>query len=232
MTDPTLEPTGTLVLVSTPIGNLGDMTHRGVEVLRDAAVILAEDTRHSGRLLSHYAINNKMIAYHDHNKERVTPGIIDRLRGGETIALISDAGTPGISDPGFYLVREAIKHGVAVTTVPGANAILPALLMSGFPTDAFVFEGFLPRKRGELTRRLETFVDEQRTVVLYVSPHRLVKVLEVAAEVLPEREIAVVREITKLHEEVRRGPASVLLAYYGERKVKGEIVLVIRGAGK
>jgi len=232
MTDSAANPTGTLVLVSTPIGNLGDMTFRGVEALRGASMILAEDTRQTRKLLVHYSIDNRVAAYHDHNKERVTPGIVERLRDGDTVALVSDAGTPGISDPGFYLVRAAIAAGMTVTAVPGANAILPALLLSGFPTDAFLFDGFPPRKSGQLTRLLQSYEKESRTVVLFVSPHRLVKVLETAAEVLPERELAVVREITKIHEEVRRGRAAELAAYYTERKVRGEIVLLVRGAGK
>ena len=232
MNEAHLTPSGTLVLVSTPIGNLGDMTYRGVEALRDATLVLAEDTRHTRKLLAHYSIGARLSSYHDHNKERVTPSIIERLRGGETIAVVSDAGTPGISDPGYYLVRAAIEAGIGVTAVPGANAILPALLLSGFPTDAFIFDGFLPRKKGELARRLEAYDDERRTVVLFVSPHRLVKVLEIAAEVLPDRELAVAREITKIHEEVRRGPANELAAHYSARKVRGEIVLLIKGQGK
>jgi len=223
---------GSLILVSTPIGNLGDMTHRGIEVLKTASAILAEDTRQTRKLLTRYEFQNELIAYHDHNKERVTPKLIERMKGGDTLALVSDAGTPGISDPGFYVVRAAIADGIAVSVAPGANALLPALLLSGFPTDAFIFEGFLPRKRGELTRKLETFTDERRTSVFYVSPHRLIKVLEVIDAVMPERGVAVAREITKLHEEVRRGSASELLDYYNDRKIRGEIVLVLKGRDK
>jgi 16S rRNA (cytidine1402-2'-O)-methyltransferase len=224
--------TGTIVLVSTPIGNLGDMTYRGVETLRAADAILAEDTRHTRKLLTHYDIKNELIAYHDHNKERVTPRVLDRLERGDTLALVSDAGTPGISDPGFYLVRAAIARGIRVSVVPGANALLPALLLSGFPTDAFVFEGFLPRKKGELQRRIQSFEDDRRTAIFFVSPHQLMKVLEAINTVLPERSLAVAREITKIHEETRRGSAAELIEHFGGRSVRGEIVLLIKGKDK
>jgi len=223
---------GTIVLVSTPIGNLGDMTYRGVETLRNANAILAEDTRHTRKLLTHYDIKNELIAYHDHNKERVTPRVLDRLEQGDTLALVSDAGTPGISDPGFYLVRAAIARGIPVSVVPGANALLPALLLSGFPTDAFVFEGFLPRKKGELERRIRSFEDDKRTSIFFVSPHQLMKVLEAINTVLPERSLAVAREITKIHEETRRGSAAELIEHFGSRAIRGEIVLLIKGKDK
>jgi 16S rRNA (cytidine1402-2'-O)-methyltransferase len=231
-TPPNDTPSGTIILVSTPIGNLADMTYRGVEALKAAAAILAEDTRQTRKLLAHYNITNEVVAYHDHNKERITRRIIGRLKGGDTLALVSDAGTPGISDPGFYLVRAAIAEGIEVSVAPGANALLPALLMSGFPTDAFVFEGFLPRKKGELTRKLEALRDERRTLVFFVSPHRLMKVLGAADEVMPERQMAVVREITKIHEEARRGTAKELMEHFGKRRVRGEIVLVLKGRDK
>lgn len=223
---------GTLVLVSTPIGNLGDMTARAIETLKSVSVILAEDTRHTRKLLAHFDIHNELVSYHDHNKERVTPGFIDRLLGGESLAVVTDAGTPGISDPGFYILRAAIAAGIPVSVVPGANAILPALLLSGFPTDAFVFEGFLPRKAGELDRKFRALEDERRTFVAFVSPHKLVKVLESAGRVLAERPLAVVREITKIHEEVRRGTAQELLAHFSKGEVRGEIVLVVKGREK
>lgn len=225
-------PPGTLWLVSTPIGNLGDMTVRAVETLKRASTVLAEDTRHTRKLFAHFGIQNRLIAYHDHNKERVTPSLIDRLRAGDDLALVSDAGTPGVSDPGFYLLRAAIAEEIPVGVVPGANAILPALLLSGFPTDAFVFEGFLPRKKGELARKLRGLEEERRTFIAFVSPYRLLDVLRAIESVLPERVIAVVREITKIHEEVRRGSASSLIAHYAKGTVKGEIVLVIKGADK
>jgi 16S rRNA (cytidine1402-2'-O)-methyltransferase len=223
---------GAIILVSTPIGNLGDMTFRAVETLKSVDGILAEDTRHTRKLLTHFGIDNSLEAYHDHNKERVTPKIIARLQAGETLALVSDAGTPGISDPGFYLVRAAIDAGVPVQVVPGANAILPALLLSGFPTDAFVFEGFLPKKKGELARKIKSYTGERRTAIFFVAPHQLIKVLETLADVLPDRDLAVVREISKIHEETRRGSAAEILEHYTGRKVRGEIVLLVRGAGK
>jgi 16S rRNA (cytidine1402-2'-O)-methyltransferase len=222
-------PAGTLVLVSTPIGNLGDMTYRAVETLARVSAVLAEDTRHTKKLFAHFGIRNDLVPYHDHNKEKVTPGIIERLRCGEDLALVTDAGTPGVSDPGYYLVRAAVTEGIPITVVPGANAILPALLLSGFPTDAFIFEGFLPRKKGELERKLQTLVDERRTVVYFVSPHRLLKVLEAIDTVLESRAIAVTREITKLHEEVKRGTARELMEFYSPRRIRGEIVVLISG---
>ncbi len=223
---------GTLTLVSTPIGNLGDMTFRAVETLKSATAILAEDTRHTRKLLAHFGIHNELVAYHDHNKEHVTPSLLRRLLDGDNLAVVSDAGTPGISDPGFYLLRAAIAGGIPVGVVPGANAILPALLLSGFPTDAFVFEGFLPRKPGELDRKLRGLEDERRTFVAFVPPHRLTKVLEAIDRALPERHVAVVREITKIHEEVTRGTARDLLAVYPAGKARGEIVVLIKGQGK
>lgn len=223
---------GLLTLVSTPIGNLGDITYRAVEVLREADLILAEDTRHSGKLLSHYKIETRRQSYHDHNKERVTPALVERLLAGEKIALITDAGTPGISDPGFYLVRAAVVEGITVSAAPGPSAAVMALVLTGFPTDRFAFEGFTPKKRGELTRTVEALAEEQRTVIYYVAPHQLLKVLAVFAEVLPERELAVARELTKIHEEVRRGTGRELAAHYEKRAVKGEIVLVVKALGR
>jgi 16S rRNA (cytidine1402-2'-O)-methyltransferase len=234
MTDPDAKsPNGILTLVSTPIGNMGDVTLRALEVLRKADAVLAEDTRRSRKLLTHHGIGAKsLIAYHDHNKERVTPGILDRLRSGENLALVSDAGTPGVSDPGFYLVRAALAEGLQVTAAPGANAILPALVLSGFPTDAFIFEGFPPRKKGELERTVDELERERRTVVFYVSPHKVRTVLETFSRRLPERELAVARELTKLHEEIARGTAAELLQHYGDAKIKGEIVLLVKGIGR
>jgi 16S rRNA (cytidine1402-2'-O)-methyltransferase len=223
------KPTATLTLVSTPIGNLGDMTLRGLEVLKRVEAILAEDTRHTGKLLAHYGIRKRLIAYHDHNKERVTPAIIARLERGEELALVSDAGTPGISDPGFYIVRAAISRSIPVSIIPGANAVLPAVVLSGFPTDAFCFEGFFPRKKQEKQRLLISLEEETRTTVFFVSPHKLLKVLAEFDAVLPDRMLAVVRELTKLHEEVKRGLPKELLEIYGGRRVRGEIVLVVCG---
>ena len=222
-------PPGTLTLVSTPIGNLGDMPPRGLEVLEAADTILAEDTRHTGRLLHHFGIRKKMTSYHDFNKERVTPSLIELLKAGRNIALVSDAGTPGISDPGFYIVRAAIREGIPLSVVPGANAILPALILSGFGTDTFCFEGFFPRKKGDTGRVFEWLAGERRTAVFFVSPHRLLKVLAGFQENLPDRPLAIAREMTKIHEEVNRGVASELIDRYAGRKVRGEIVLVVSG---
>jgi 16S rRNA (cytidine1402-2'-O)-methyltransferase len=226
------KPAGGLTLVSTPIGNLGDVTLRALETLKNADLVLAEDTRHSGRLLAHYGIKAAMKSYHDHNKERVTGEIVERLKNGENIALVSDAGTPGISDPGFYLVRAALAEGVPVTTAPGANALLTALVMSGFPTDSFIFEGFAPKKKGQLARAAEALKDEKRTVIFYVSPHQLVKVLQAFAGALPNRTLAVARELTKIYEEVLRGTPGELLKRFEGRKIRGEIVLLVKGEGK
>lgn len=223
---------GTLTLVATPIGNLGDITYRAIEVLKAVNVILAEDTRHSRRLLDHYAISKPLVAYHDHNEARVTPGLVERLQRGENIALITDAGTPGVSDPGFYLVRAALAAGIPVTMVPGANAVLPALVLSGFPCEAFVFAGFAPRKPGELKRTFDTLAGEPRTTVFYVSPHQLPKFLDRLAEALPERPIAVARELTKLHEEVARGTAVEVRDHFAKGSPRGEFVVVVKGLGK
>jgi 16S rRNA (cytidine1402-2'-O)-methyltransferase len=226
------ESPGTLTLVATPIGNLGDMTYRGVEVLKSADVILCEDTRHSRRLLDHYGISKPLLSYHDHNETRATPSIIERLRRGDNVALVTDAGTPGVSDPGFYLVRAALEAGVAVRMVPGANSVLPALVLSGFPCEAFVFSGFAPRKPGELKRVFDALKAESRTVVFFVSPHQMHKVLDALAERLPKRPIAVAREMTKVHEEVARGTAVEVRDHFAKSAPRGEFVVVVRGIGK
>jgi 16S rRNA (cytidine1402-2'-O)-methyltransferase len=222
---------GTLSLVATPIGNLGDMTLRALEVLKNVQVILAEDTRHSRQLLNHFGISTPMVSYHDHNEARVTPGLVERLKAGENMALITDAGTPGISDPGFYLVRAALDAGIPVTMVPGANAVLPALVLSGFPCESFVFVGFMPRKPGELAKTIAALANEPRTTVFYVSPHQFRKVLEAIAARFPDREIAVARELTKMHEEVLRGTATEVRDRLGPRPERGEFVLVVKGLG-
>jgi 16S rRNA (cytidine1402-2'-O)-methyltransferase len=226
------ESPGTLTLVATPIGNLGDLTYRAVEVLKGVDVILCEDTRHSLRLLSHIGVSKPLVAYHDHNEARVTPSIIVRLQRGENVALITDAGTPGISDPGFYLIRAALDARIPVTMVPGANAVLPALVLSGFPCESFVFAGFAPRKPGELKRALGALADEARTAVFFVSPHQLHKVLAALAEALPERPIAVARELTKIHEEIARGSAREMRDRFADTTPKGEFVIVVKGVGK
>ncbi|MBR5831339.1 MAG: 16S rRNA (cytidine(1402)-2'-O)-methyltransferase [Bacteroidales bacterium] len=218
-----------LYLVPTPVGNLADMTYRAVSVLQSVDLILAEDTRTSKTLLQHYQINTPMQSNHKYNEHQKLGQIIDRLHAGENIAVITDAGTPGISDPGFLVVRECVKEGIEVETLPGATAFVPALVNSGLPCDRFVFEGFLPQKKGRQTK-LNSLTDCKYTMVFYESPFRLVKTLEQLAEVLgADRRAAVCREITKLHEETQRGTLAQLAQHYAEKGVKGEIVLIVAG---
>lgn len=222
---------GSLTLVATPIGNLGDITLRALEILKSVDVILAEDTRHSRRLLNHYAIDKPLVSYHDHNESRVTPSLIERMQKGEKMALITDAGTPGISDPGFYLVRAAVAAGIEVTAAPGPSALLMALTLSGFPCETFVFVGFTPKKPGELSKLVDSLVEEPRTTVFYVAPHQLRKVVDAIAEKLPERELAVAKELTKLHENVFRGTADEMKVRLGPTMPRGEFVLIVKGVG-
>lgn len=218
-----------LFLVPTPVGNLGDMTYRAVEILQQVDVILCEDTRTSSFLLKHYQINKPLTPYHQHNEHKIVQHLVDQMLAGRTFALITDAGTPGISDPGFLLLRECTKNDIKVTCLPGATAFVPALVQSGLPCSQFVFEGFLPVKKGRQTA-MKALVDEKRTVVFYESPHRLVKTLKELASFLgEEREAAVVREISKKFEETRRGSLSALFAHYETNPPKGEIVLVLAG---
>jgi len=218
-----------LFLVATPIGNLGDITIRGLEVLKQVDTILAEDTRTSGMLLRHYEISKPLQSFHIFNEHKTLTGLIQRMKGGETMALISDAGTPGISDPGFLLVRECLKAGLKIETLPGATALIPALVNSGFPTDRFVFEGFLPHKKGKQTT-LKRLAEEERTIIVYESPHRLVKTLEQMIEFFGEdRLVSVSRELTKLYEETFTGRLIEVLTHFKNKDVKGEIVLVIDG---
>lgn len=219
-------------LVSTPIGNLSDLSHRAGEILGSVDFILAEDTRKSGTLLKHYGINTRVISYHDHNKEKVTPGILDRVEGGETGALVTDAGTPGISDPGFYLTRAMIERGIEFTALPGPSAVMQALVLSGLPTDRFTFYGYVPRKKGARVRLFEEAGAATGTAVFFESPHRIISTLEALAVVLPDRQTVVARELTKLHEEVARGNAGELAVRFAGRRVRGEVTLLIRGAGK
>lgn len=220
---------GKLYLVPTPIGNLKDMTFRAVDVLNEVDLILAEDTRNSGKLLKHYQIGTPMHSHHMHNEHQTVAGIVNRIIAGENIALISDAGTPAISDPGFLLTRACIEAGIEVDCLPGATAFVPALVNSGFPNDKFVFEGFLPPKKGRQTR-LEILAQESRTIILYESPHKLLKSLKQIGEFFGEdRRVSVSREITKLHEETIRGTALEVLAHYENKPPKGEIVVVIEG---
>ncbi len=213
----------------TPIGNLSDITIRALEVLKSVDTILAEDTRTSGFLLKHYEISKPLQSFHIFNEHKTLAGLIARLQQGEVMALISDAGTPGISDPGFLLVREALKAGLQIDCLPGASALIPALVKSGFPTDRFVFEGFLPHKKGRQTL-LKKLSEEDRTIILYESPHRLIKTLEQLVEFFgPDRQVSVSRELTKLHEETRSGAVYEVLEHFKKKDVKGEIVIVIDG---
>jgi len=227
-----VEEKSSLYLVPTPIGNLGDITLRALEVLKSVDTILAEDTRTSGILLKHYNINKPLQSFHIFNEHKTVNGLIERLNKGEVMALISDAGTPGISDPGFLLVREALKAGVKIDCLPGATALIPALVKSGFPTDRFVFEGFLPHKKGRQTA-LKKLAEEERTVIFYESPHRLVKVLEQLKEYFgADRQASVSRELSKKFEETKNGNVEDLLKYFSSKEVKGEIVVVVSGRSK
>ena len=218
-----------LYLVPTPIGNLQDMTFRAIEVLKSVDLILAEDTRTSGKLLKHFEISTHMQSHHMHNEHKTTEGLIKKLQGGQQIALISDAGTPAISDPGFLLSREAIKNNIEVECLPGATAFVPALVNSGLPNDRFVFEGFLPVKKGRQTRFL-ALAEETRTIIFYESPHKLLKTLKDIGQYFgEERQVSVSRELTKLHEETVRGTATEVLAHFTKKPPKGEIVMVVAG---
>ena len=220
---------GILYIVPTPVGNMEDMTLRAIRVLKEADLVLAEDTRTSSILMKHFDIKNQLMSHHKFNEHGTSAGIVNRLQAGQTIALISDAGTPGISDPGFFLVREAVKAGIEVQTLPGATAFVPALVSSGLPCDRFVFEGFLPQKKGRQTR-IQSLAEEPRTMVFYESPYRLVKALEQFAEAYgADRQVSVCREISKVHEESVRGTLSEVIAHFKEHEPKGEIVIVLAG---
>lgn len=216
-----------LYIVPTPIGNLEDITLRALRVLKEADLILAEDTRTSSVLLKHYDIHRPLQSYHKFNEHKAVSMLVERLKGGETMALVSDAGTPGISDPGFLLARECVRQGVEVVCLPGATALVPALVASVLPCDRFVFEGFLPQKKGRQSR-LRELAAEQRTVVIYESPYRVVKTLTQLAEVMGEdRPLAVCREISKVHEQVVRGTISDAIAYFTANEPRGEFVIVL-----
>lgn len=220
---------GILYVVPTPVGNMEDMTFRAVRILREADLVLAEDTRTTGILLKHYDIRNHLASHHKFNEHGTSAAIVRRLVAGETVALVSDAGTPGISDPGFFLVREAVRAGVEVQCLPGATAFVPALVSSGLPCDRFVFEGFLPQKKGRQTR-IDALSREERTMVFYESPYRLRKTLEqFAAAFGPERPACVCREISKVHEECRRGSLAELSAHFAVAEPRGEIVVIVAG---
>ena len=221
-----------LYLVPTPIGNLDDMTFRAIKVLNEVDLILAEDTRTSAKLLKHFEITTQMHSHHMHNEHKTVENIIQKLQQGMTIALISDAGTPAISDPGFLLTRACVEHGIPVECLPGATAFVPALVNSGLPNDKFVFEGFLPDKKGRQTRFL-ALAEETRTMILYVSPHKLVKTLSEFIEYFgADRQVSVSRELSKLHEETVRGTATEVLKHFEEKPPKGEIVVIVGGKEK
>jgi 16S rRNA (cytidine1402-2'-O)-methyltransferase len=219
-----------LYVVATPIGNLGDITLRAVEALKSADVIAAEDTRHSGLLLKHLEIKKPFVSYHEHNEAARTTELVERLGRRETVVLITDAGTPGLSDPGLRLIRECIKRELPFTIIPGASSILMALLGSGFATDKFSFRGFLPVKSGQRERELRAATERDETTIFFESPYRLTKTLAACIDIIPERQLCVARELTKKFEEFRRGAPSELLAHYQAHPPKGEIVLVISGS--
>ena len=219
---------GTLYMVATPIGNLDDISYRAVKILSGVDAIAAEDTRKTRILLHHLNIQKELISYFSYNEEKRTPYLLSRLKEGQSIALVSDAGTPGISDPAFRIIRESIAEGISVKAIPGAAAFLPALIVSGLPIDRFVFEGFLPSKKGRMTR-LKELAEERRTVVLYESPHRIMRTLQEIHEHFGEREMSVGRELTKKFEEVIRGKISEVLRALSSHTLKGEFVIVIDG---
>ncbi len=220
---------GRLYIVPTPVGNLSDMTPRAIEVLNDASLILAEDTRTSSVVMRRFGIETPMASYHKFNEHEVTDRIIDRIAAGETIALVSDAGTPGISDPGFMLSRQCRRAGLEVVTLPGPTAFVPALVSSGLPCDRFVFEGFLPQKKGRATR-IKAIADDDRTFIIYESPLRLAKTLEQLIEACgPDRQASVSREISKVHETTHRGSLDELFKHFSQNQARGEIVIVVAG---
>ena len=219
---------GILYVVPTPVGNMEDITLRALRILKEADLILAEDTRTSGKLLKHYDIHNHLQSHHKFNEHGTSQAVVEKLKAGQTIALISDAGTPGISDPGFYLVREAVAAGVEVQCLPGATALIPALVSSGLPDDRFCFEGFLPQKKGRQTR-LESLREETRTMVFYESPYRVLKTLQQFGD---DRKVSCCREISKVHEESVRGTLAEVIAHFKETEPRGEFVIVVGGCEK
>ena len=219
-----------LYVVATPVGNLGDITLRALEVLKGVDVVAAEDTRHSGLLLKHFEIKKPFVSYHEHNEAARTAELVERIARGENVALITDAGTPGLSDPGLRLIRECINRQLPFTIIPGPSSILIALLGSGFPNEKFSFRGFLPVKSGRRERELRIAADSEETTLFFESPYRLLKTLHACTTVMPDRQLCIARELTKKFEEFRRGNAAELLAHYEAHPAKGEIVLVISGA--
>lgn len=219
-------------MVPTPVGNLEDITLRALRILKEVDLVLAEDTRKTGNLLKHYNIENKLKSHHKFNEHKTADRIIERLKSGETIALVTNAGTPAISDPGYLIAKHCIDNNIPIESLPGATALIPALANSGLPGDRFCFEGFLPQKKGR-TKRLKQLADEERTMIFYESPYRLLKALSQFAEIFGEnRRASVSREMTKIHEETVRGTLSELIQYFNKKTIKGEIVIVVEGKGK
>lgn len=231
MNSPAATPRGTLYIVATPVGNLGDVTLRALETLKTVDAIACEDTRHTLKLLQRYDIHKPLVSLHEHNQRSRTPGLIERLQAGQSVALVSDGGTPLINDPGWWLVHQAIEAGVPVTWIPGPSALIGGLVLSGFMAERFVFEGFLPLPPGARGKRLELLKGEQRTIVLYESPHRLVKTLGHLLEALGDVQAAVARELTKTFEEVRRGRLSEHVAHFEEHAPRGEFVIILKSGG-
>lgn len=221
---------GTLYIVATPIGNLEDITLRAIRVLKEVDLVAAEDTRHTRHLLDRHHIENQLTSYHDHNKEEKAPVLIARLLDGKNIALVSDAGTPGISDPGYFLINLAIDQQISVVPIPGATAAIAALSISGLPTDSFVFEGFLPSKHKARLKRLQELARENRTIIFYEAPHKIIKAIENMLEVLGDRRAVVTRELTKIHEETIRGTLSEILKHLQKGTIKGEFTVIVHGA--
>lgn len=220
---------GRLYIVSTPIGNLEDITLRALRILHEVSIVAAEDTRHTQKLFNHYEIHTPLTSYHDHNKEEKTDILLQQLKEGRSIALVADAGTPGISDPGYYLINRCIQAGILLSPISGPSAFLAALTVSGLPTDAFLFEGFLPKKRTGRLNHLIALKDEPRSIIFYESPHRLVRSLHDLFEAWGDRRVVVARELTKIYEEIVRGRLSQVISKMEERSIRGEITLVVEG---
>jgi len=223
---------GILYICGTPIGNLEDITLRSLKILKEVNLIAAEDTRHTLKLLNHYQINTKVTSYYEYNKFKKAPYLVEILKNGQDIALVSDAGMPGISDPGYVLIDLALKNNIKIIPVPGVSALITALVVSGLPTDKFVFEGFLPRKIKERKRYFKSIENEERTIIFYETPHRLKKALKDMLEILGDRKVVIARELTKLYEEIIRGKLSQVLTEISTKEIKGEITLIVQGGIK
>ncbi|MEK6681449.1 MAG: 16S rRNA (cytidine(1402)-2'-O)-methyltransferase [Nitrospirota bacterium] len=219
-----------LYIVSTPIGNLEDITQRAIRILKEVSIIAAEDTRHTQKLLNHYQIETHQTSYHDHNKEEKAELLISKLKEGKDAALVCDAGTPGVSDPGYYLIKRAIEENIKVVPVPGVSAVIAGLSVSGLPTDRFVFEGFIPQKRNARIEHLKKLEKEERTIILYEAPHRFIKTLKDIYDILGNRRTAVARELTKIHEEIVRGTVEEIIKAFEGKKIRGEVTIILEGA--